>query len=78
MRCVVVSPVAGGVTALSELPGGLQLTEWHPVWLPKEGGGGAWHFPAVVGARVLRRIGAVYNLVLQVQFILYTIVRHTF
>ena len=60
VRCVVESACDGGVATLTELPGGLQLTEWHPV----QDGGGRWRFPHILGRRVPRRCGSVFNLVL--------------
>ena len=41
VRCVVESACDGGVATLTELPGGLQLTEWHPV----QDGGGRYPHP---------------------------------
>ena len=53
---------AGSAAVLSELPSGLQLTEWHPVL---EGASGRWRFPLLLGRRVVRfDVPAVYNLVL--------------
>jgi len=60
VRCVVESACDGGVATLTELPGGLQLTEWHPVL----DGSGKWRFPHILGRRVARRCGSVFNLVL--------------
>jgi hypothetical protein len=60
VRCVVESPCAGGGAVLTELPSGLQLTEWHPML----DGNGRWRFPNMLGRRVVRRCAAVFNLVL--------------
>jgi len=60
VRCVVESACAGGVAVFSELRGGLQLTEWHPV----RDGAGRWRFPTLLGRRVLRPCASVFNLVL--------------
>jgi len=65
VQCVVVSPCAQGEAVLSELPTGLQLTEWHPLMDAH----GRWRFPITLGRRVLRRISAVYNLVLDVEHV---------
>ena len=64
VRCVVVSSCERGIATLTELPCGLQLTEWHPVLWKAGGGSARWHFPNVLGRRVVRRAAAVYNLVL--------------
>mmetsp|Transcript_14460 Transcript_14460/g.38406 ORF Transcript_14460/g.38406 Transcript_14460/m.38406 type:complete len:194 (-) Transcript_14460:70-651(-) len=60
VRCIVVSPCDHGVATLSQLPNGLCLTEWHPL-IDRRGN---WRFPIMVGRRVVRKIGVVYNLVL--------------
>lgn len=58
--CIVESACDGGMATLTELPGGLQLTEWHPV-LDRRG---VWRFPHILGQCVVRRCPYVYNLVL--------------
>ena len=58
--CVVESACDDGMATLTELPGGLQLTEWHPI-LDRRG---VWRFPHILGRRVERRCPHVYNLVL--------------
>jgi hypothetical protein len=60
VRCVVVSPCEGGTATLTALPGGLQLTEWHPLL----DSNGKWRFPHMLGERIVRRVPAVYNLLL--------------
>jgi len=60
VRCVVESPTAGGVSVFTQLPGGLQLTEWHPV----RDTAGRWRFPHMLGQRVVRPCASVFNLVL--------------
>lgn len=61
VRCVVVWRCAGGMATLSRLQGGVELTEWHPVFDPATL---RWRFPLMCGTRVLRRCEAVYNLLL--------------
>lgn len=61
VRCIVASPCDNGIAILSELPTGLQLTEWHPI----QDAQARWVFPNAVGRRVVRRVPAVYNLVLE-------------
>jgi len=60
VRCVVQSACVGGLATFTELPGGLQLTEWHPVRDAR----GCWRFPNLLGRRLVRPCAAVYNLVL--------------
>jgi len=60
VRCVVESACEEGRATLTQLPNGLQLTEWHPILDARR----RWRFPLMVGRRVLRRCPAVYNLVL--------------
>ena len=60
VRCVVESACEEGTATLTQLPNGLQLTEWHPILDTRR----RWRFPLMVGRRVLRRCPAVYNLVL--------------
>ena len=61
VTCVVASPCDPATpTLLTELPTGLQLTEWHPVRDSR----GRWRFPLLLGRRIARRLPAVYNLVL--------------
>eukprot|EP00325_Prymnesiales_sp_UTEX-LB-985_P022860 CAMPEP_0174714686 /NCGR_PEP_ID=MMETSP1094-20130205/18656_1 /TAXON_ID=156173 /ORGANISM="Chrysochromulina brevifilum, Strain UTEX LB 985" /LENGTH=885 /DNA_ID=CAMNT_0015914089 /DNA_START=113 /DNA_END=2767 /DNA_ORIENTATION=+ len=61
VRCVVESPCEGGMVALTALPSGLQLTEWHPIL---HSASSQWRFPLMVGQRVIRRCPSVLNLVL--------------
>jgi len=61
VRCIVASPCDNGIAILSEVPTGLQLTEWHPI----QDAQARWVFPNAVGRRVVRRVPAVYNLVLE-------------
>lgn len=65
VRCVVVSPCAGGAAVMSQLPSGLCLTEWHPLMDQR----GEWRFPIMLGRQVTRRIPAVYNLVLTAEHV---------
>jgi len=61
VRCVVLTPCAGGRTVLVTLPiSRLELTEWHPVLCE----GGRFRFPLLLGAARLRACAHVYNLVL--------------
>jgi hypothetical protein len=63
VRCVVLTPCAGGRAVLVKLPGsGLEITEWHPVL---DAATGRFHFPLLLGAPArLRACEHVYNLVL--------------
>jgi len=64
VRCVVVTPCAGGRAVFSRVRGAdgapLMITEWHPMLDSR----GAWRFPIMLGERVYRRCSHVYNLVL--------------
>lgn len=60
--CVVLTETDSGTATFSQLPGGLQLTEWHPII---DAASGRWRFPIMVGQRVSRRCGYVHNFVLE-------------
>ena len=64
VRCVVVTPCAGGRVMLTRMPCGLELTEWHPVLDGAADGAPRWRFPLLLGRRVIRRCAAVHNLLL--------------
>jgi len=67
VRCVVLTPCAGGRAVLVTLPrslGGLRLTEWHPVLCTADSDGGRFRFPLMLGAAALHACEHVYNLVL--------------
>jgi len=59
--CVVMTPCAGGRAMLTRLPGGIEITEWHPV----RDGRGCWRFPHMLGQRVVVSASHVYNFVLE-------------
>merc|ERR1711998_770963 len=56
--CVIETQLIGS-TAVVELESGLCITPWHPIRMD-----GQWTFPADVAATQLRRLPAVYSLVL--------------
>ena len=65
VRCVVLTPCAGGRAVLVTLPGAsrLELTEWHPVLCAVSG---RFRFPLLLGGEArLRPCAHVYNLVLE-------------
>lgn len=65
VRCVVLTPCAGGRAVLVTLPGTsrLELTEWHPVLCAASG---RFRFPLLLGGETrLRACAHVYNLVLE-------------
>ena len=61
VRCVVLTPCAGGRAVLVTLPrSGLRITEWHPVLCAD----GRFRFPLMIGEAALHTCEHVYNLVL--------------
>ena len=62
VRCVVLTPCAGGRAVLVKLPGsGLEITEWHPLFNETTM---RWQFPNMIGQRVIVNTQYVYNFVL--------------
>jgi len=65
VRCVVQSACEDGHAVLTQMPNGLQLTEWHPLLDAHN----QWRFPNMIGRRIVRACAAVFNLVLDCEHI---------
>lgn len=64
VQCVAVCECEDNTVEIVALEPDVELTPWHPV--RKEGGGGAWEFPAKLGETVTRtQTSEVYNLLLE-------------
>jgi len=61
VRCVVKTACAGHRALLTQMPNGLQITEWHPLW---DASARRWRFPNLLGAPMVVSTPFVYNFVL--------------